>query len=49
MSLDKSLLKEMLYSTSYGKVNQVSFLLKCLPEEIYTVIKDYSDNKKKWS
>ena len=49
MSLDKSLLKEMLYSTNYERVKQVSFLLKCLPEEIETVIKDYIDNKKKWN
>ena len=47
MSLDKSLLKEMLYSTNYERVKQVSFLLKYLPEEIETVIKDYIDNKKK--
>jgi hypothetical protein len=47
MSLNNSLLKEILYSTSYGNIIQVKFLLKYLPEEIYTVIKDYIDNKKK--
>jgi len=44
MSLNKSLLKEILYSTSYGNIMQVNFLLKYFPEEIDVVIKDYYDN-----
>jgi len=46
MSLNKSLLKDLLYATSSGEIKQVKFLLKYLPEEIDIVIKDYIDNKK---
>jgi hypothetical protein len=44
-SLNNSLLKEILYSTSYENIIQVKFLLKYLPEENDAVIKNYFDNK----
>ena len=45
ISLNSSLLKEILYSTSYENIIQVKFLLKYLPEENDAVIKNYFDNK----
>ena len=46
-SLDKSLLKALLYSNDSLDINSIIFLLKYLPEELDNFIKRYNDKKNK--
>ena len=44
-TLDKKLLKDLLYSIDLLDINNIIFLLEYLPEEFNTIIKKYKDNK----
>ena len=45
-SLDKSLLKELIYKIDPLDINSILFLLKYIPEEFEGIIKRYNNDKK---